>query len=83
MSSPTSCYIHVYYHNIQRASSLKLLGLLKPNFTGNIYTKGETNVFIDNPCHMTKMTAMPIYGKHPTKHVFSRTTKPVSTKHDM
>ena len=25
------------------------------------------NVFINNLCHMTKMAAMPIYGKNPSK----------------
>ena len=33
--------IRVYYHNIQRSSSLKPLGQSKPNFKGSIYTKGE------------------------------------------
>ena len=28
---------------------------------------GETNVYIDNLGHMTKMAAMPIYGKNPSK----------------
>ena len=25
------------------------------------------NVYINDPCHMTKMATMPIYGKHPAK----------------
>ena len=29
---------------------------------------------------MTKMAAMPIYGKNPSKFFFSRTTGPISTK---
>ena len=29
---------------------------------------------------MTKMAAMPIYGKNPSKFFFSGTTKPISTK---
>ena len=37
------------------------------------------NVFINKPGHMTKMAAMPIYGKNPSKF-FSRTTGPISTK---
>ena len=30
--------------------------------------------------HMTKMAAMPIYGKNPSKIFFSRTGGPISTK---
>ena len=37
-------------------------------------------MFINNPGHMTKMAAMPIYGKNPSKFFFSRTTGPISTK---
>ena len=33
--------IHIYDHNIQRSSSLKLLGQSKSNFIGSIYRKGE------------------------------------------
>ena len=29
-------------------------------------------------CHMTKMAAMPIYGKNPLKIFFSRTRRPVT-----
>ena len=36
-------------------------------------------MFINNPGHMTKMAAMPIYGKNPSKF-FSGTTGPISTK---
>ena len=34
----------------------------------------------NNPGHMTKMAAMPIYGKNPSKIFFSGTTGPISTK---
>ena len=37
-------------------------------------------MFINNPGHMTKMAAMPIYGKNPSKFFFSGTTGPISTK---
>ena len=37
-------------------------------------------MFINNPGHMTKMAAMPIYGKNPLKFFFSGTTGPISTK---
>ena len=33
--------IHVYDHNIQTPSSLKLLGQSKPNFVWSIVKKGE------------------------------------------
>ena len=36
-------------------------------------------MYIKNPGHMTKMAAMPIYGKNPSK-IFSRTGGPISTK---
>ena len=37
-------------------------------------------MFINNPGHMTKMAAMPIYGKNPSKFFFSGTTGPISMK---
>ena len=37
-------------------------------------------MFINNYGHMTKMAAMPIYGKTPSKLFFSGTTGPISTK---
>ena len=37
-------------------------------------------MFINNPGHMTKMAAMPLYGKNPSKFFFSETTGPISTK---
>ena len=37
-------------------------------------------MYIRNPGHMTKMAAIPIYGKNPSKIFFSRTSGPISTK---
>ena len=37
-------------------------------------------MYINNPGHMTKMAAMPIYGKNPSKIFFSGTGGPISTK---
>ena len=37
-------------------------------------------MYINNPGHMTKMAAMPIYGKNPSKFFFSGTTGLISTK---
>ena len=37
-------------------------------------------MYINIPGHMTKMAAMPIYGKNPSKIFFSRTGGPISLK---
>ena len=37
-------------------------------------------MYIRNLGHMTKMAAMPIYGKNPSKIFFSRTSGLISTK---
>ena len=37
-------------------------------------------MYINNLGHMTKMAAMPKYGKNPSKIFFSGTVKPISTK---
>ena len=39
---------------------------------------GGINVYINNLGHMTKMAAMPIYGKNPSKIFFSRTGGSIS-----
>ena len=41
--------------------------------------EGGTNVYINNPGHMTKVAAMPIYGKNPSK-IFSGTGGMISVK---
>ena len=38
------------------------------------------NIFSRHLGHMTKMAAMPIYGKNPSKIFFSRTDGPIFTK---
>ena len=42
--------------------------------------QGVKEVYINGPGHMTKMDAMPIYGKNPSKIFFSRTGGPIFTK---
>ena len=42
--------------------------------------EGGTKVYINGPGHMTKMAATPIYGKNPSKILFSRTGRPIFTK---
>ena len=37
-------------------------------------------MYINNLVHMTKMAAMPIYGKNPSKIFFSETGGPISKK---
>ena len=37
-------------------------------------------MYINNPGHMTKMAAMPIYGKNPSKIFFSGTGTLISKK---
>ena len=37
-------------------------------------------MYIRNPGHMTKLAAMPVYGKNPPKIFFSRTGRPISMK---
>ena len=53
---------------------------IKAKFYMKHLWEGGTNVCINNPGHMTKMAAMPIYGKNPSKIFFSGTTGPISTK---
>ena len=45
--------------------------------------RGGKKVYIFRPGHMTKMVAMPIYGKNLKKIFFSRTTRPIALKLSM
>ena len=40
-------------------------------------------MIINKPGHMTKMAAMPIYGKNPSKIFFTGTAEPIEMKIDM
>ena len=40
-------------------------------------------MIIDKLGHMTKMAAMPIFGKNPSKIFFAGTAKPIASKLDM
>ena len=53
---------------------------IKAKFYVKHLWEGGTNVFINNPGDMTKMAAMPIYGKYPSKIFSSGTCGPISTK---
>ena len=47
----------------------------------HLYNGGiNVHVYINNQGHMTKMAAMPIYGKKPSKIFFSGTSGPISKK---
>ena len=52
---------------------------IKAKFYVEPHWEGGTKVYINGPGHMTKMAAMPIYGKNPSK-IFSRTGGPILTK---
>ena len=86
----------VYPCSVVRPSVVRLSSVRRPPFSkicfsetawpikAKFYMKhlweGGTNVYINNPGHMTKMAAMPIYGKNPSKIFLSGTTGPISTK---
>ena len=55
----------VVCHHCKRAFSLKLLGQFHLNFICSFLAKKEKeSVCIVRPGHMTKMAAIPIYGKN-------------------
>ena len=53
---------------------------IKAKLYGEPPWEGGTKVYINGPGHMTKMAAMPIYGKNSSKIFFSRTGEPIFTK---
>ena len=57
--------IHVYYHNIQTFFSSETAWQIKAKFYVKHLWNGGINVYINYLVHMTKMAAMPIYGKNP------------------
>ena len=59
-----SIHVHVYFHNIQ-TSMKETTWPIKAKFYVKHLKEGLTNVYINKPGHMTKMAAMPIYGKNP------------------
>ena len=56
--------MHVYNHYFQTSSSLKPLGKSMLNFIWSLFWEEKMKVYINGPGHMTKMAAMPIYGKN-------------------
>ena len=53
---------------------------IKAKFYRKHLWEGGIKVFINNPGHMIKKAAMPIYGINPLNSFFSGTTRPISTK---
>ena len=78
-------YMRVYvcmcvYQHFQTSSPLKPLGRLKPNFIMEPPWDGGTKLCSNSAGHLTKMAAMPIYGKNLKIIFFSRTQKPMTLK---
>ena len=72
----------VVCQHFQRASPLKLLGQFQLNFICSFLANGKKRfIFSFCPGHMTKMVAMPMYGKNIKK--ISRTTWPIALKFGM
>ena len=76
---PPQGNIHVYYHNIQ-TSSPETAWRIKAKFYVKHLWNGGINVYINFLVHITKMAAMPIYGKNPSKIFFSESGGPISKK---
>ena len=57
------CVCMYVCQHFQTSSPLKPLGQLKPHFIMEPPWDGETKVCSNGPGHMTKMPAMPMYGK--------------------
>ena len=63
--------IHVYYKKYSKIFFSETTWSTKAKFYSKHLWEGGVNVFINNPGHMIKMAAMPIYGKNPSKIFFS------------
>ena len=60
--------------------SSETTGPIEAKFHMESQWDGGTKVCIFGLGHMTKMAAMPIYGKNPSKIFFSRTKRPMTLK---
>ena len=58
--------------------SSETTGPIKLKFQMETPKDAGTKVCSNGPGHMTKMAAMPIYGKNPLKIFFSRTRRPMT-----
>ena len=81
----------IVYQSLRRPSSVvrpsTISNIFSSETTGPIELKfhmetpydGGTKVCSNGPGHMTKMAAMPIYGKNPLRIFFSRTRRPITS----
>ena len=65
---------------ISKTFSSETIWPIKAKFYVEPPKEGGKKVYINGPGHMTKMAAMPIYGKKPLKIFFSRTRNPMILK---
>ena len=72
--------LSVVVHNAQKIFFSETALPIKAKFYVEPPWGGETKVYINDPGHMTKMAATPIYGRNPSKIFFSRTGGPIFTK---
>ena len=69
----------VYIQNFKPDFLRNYFADLNQNLYENFRYK-EMKIWWNNAGHMTKMAAMPIYGKNPLEIFFSRTGRPIFTK---
>ena len=80
----------IVYQSLRRLSVVRpstISNIFSSETTGRIELKfhmetpkdGVTKICSIGPGHMTKMAAMPIYGKNPLKIFFFRTRRPMTT----
>ena len=77
---PSSSSVVVRPFTFSSIFSSETAWLIKAKFYMEPPWEGGTKVCINGPGHMTKMAAMPIYGKNLKTIFFSRTGGPISTK---
>ena len=68
---------------ISNVFSSKTARPIKAKFYVEPPWEGGTKVYINGPGHMNKMAATPIYGKNPSRILFSGTGGRISTKSGM
>ena len=56
-------HLSVFRQHFQRTSHLKLLGQFHFNFISSLKAR-RGDLYLFGPGHMTKMAAMPMYGKN-------------------
>ena len=77
---PSSVGVRLHPSTISNVFSSETTWPIEAKFYVQPPWQGGKKVYINGPGHMTKMAAMPIYGKNPSKIFFSRTGGPIFTK---